>query len=388
MTTVAEAGPSASARVARLMAVSLGVAGLILTGLAAPTIAGEAHALAPWWTAATVILVTAASVQVIVFGAIGSPRSATVSFALLAAMILLGALVTPLAAPAGSLGFDPWVNDVFVIGAAAAAAGLPVPAGIGYLVVTLVVLTGDAMLLAQPEIREVLLLHHGQNAFYAALFTALALASRRAGRMLDDAVRSAVADVSAAAAAEARRAQRRRVEALIHDRLIVALLTFGRGDPTSDGRASREASRALRAIEELEDPAPVGDPTVRELAWRLQGMTTELDARIRFDYATGVGRVPARVAAAAAEAMSEAVRNSLRHAGARVSRQVSVDVDEKRVRVIVLDDGLGFEPSGVEPTRLGISEGILHRMALVGGRAEVVSRLGRGTTVVLEWCPS
>jgi signal transduction histidine kinase len=388
MTAAAEAGPSASTRVARLMAVSLGVAGLILLGLAVPTIIGESPMLAPWWTVMNIVLILGASVTVIVSGAIGRPRSTTVSFVLLAAVILFGALMAPFAAPAGTLTFDPWLNDLTVIGAAAAAAGLPVPAGIAYLVVTLAAFAGDAMLLAQPALREVLLLHHSQSLFYAALFTALAIASRRAGRMLDDAVRSAVADISTAAAAEARRAQRRRVEALIHDRIIVALLTFGRGDRAADDRASREASRALQAIEELEDPAPVGDPTVRELAWRLQGMTTELDARIRFDYATGIGRVPARVASAAEEAMSEAVRNSLRHAGDRVSRQVSVDVDERRVRVVVLDDGLGFEPTGVEPTRLGISEGIVHRMALVGGRAEVVSRRGRGTTVVLEWSPS
>jgi len=384
MTAAAGVGPSASARVARLMAVSLGIAGLILTGLAVPTIAGEAHALAPWWTASTVVLVTGASIVVIVLGARGGQRSTDAAFGVLAAVVLLGALLTPLAAPVGSLGFDPWINDVFVIGAAAAAAGLPTPAGVGYLTATLAVLAGDAVLLGEPAVRGILLLHHAQNLFYASLFTALAIAARRAGRMLDDAVRSAVAEVSASAAAEARRAQRRRVEALIHDRVIVALLTFGRGG-SPDDRAAREASRALRAIEELAHPAPLGDPTVREFAWRLQGMTTEADARIRFDYATGVGRVPAGVASAAAEAMSEAIRNSLRHAGDRVSRQVSVDVDERRVRVVVLDDGVGFDPDGVEPTRLGISEGIVHRMAIVGGRAEVVSRLGRGTTVMLEW---
>jgi hypothetical protein len=385
MTLVAEAGPSASARVARLMAVSLGVAGLILLGLAVPTIIGESHALAPWWTAANIVLVAGASAAVAVIGAAGSARATTISFVVLAAVLLVGALITPFAAPPGSLTFDPWLNDLTVIGAAAAGAGLPVPAAIGYLGVTLGVFLGDALLLARPELRELLLLHHCQSLFYAALFAALAVASRRAGRMLDAAVRSAVAEVSAAAAAEARRAQRRRVEALIHDRVIVALLAFGRGDRDVDDRAAREAGRALRAIEELEEPPPVGDPTARELAWRLQAMTTELDARIRFDYATGLGRVPARVAAAAEEAMSEAVRNSLRHAGDRVSRQVSVDVDERRVRIVVLDDGPGFEPAGVEQTRLGISQGIVHRMALVDGRAEVISRTGRGTTVVLEW---
>ncbi|WP_284255755.1 ATP-binding protein [Pseudolysinimonas kribbensis] len=85
--------------------------------------------------------------------------------------------------------------------------------------------------------------------------------------------------------------------------------------------------------------------------------------------------------------MSEAVRNSLRHGGerGRVLRQVTADVSDRRVRVVVLDDGVGFDAAAVDPTRLGIREGMIRRMALAGGRAEVVSRPGRGTTVVLEW---
>ena len=133
------------------------------------------------------------------------------------------------------------------------------------------------------------------------------------------------------------------------------------------------------------------DPTPVELAWHLQALTTELDARIRFDYTADEDvRLPADMAAAIAEAMSEAVRNSIRHGGPpdRVARQVSADLGRDVVRVIVLDDGVGFDPAAVESTRLGIRQGIEHRMALVGGRARVLSRPGRGTTVVLDWSRS
>jgi signal transduction histidine kinase len=171
--------------------------------------------------------------------------------------------------------------------------------------------------------------------------------------------------------------------------VIVALLAFGRGARVDDERAAREATRALTAIDELAAPTrPGDDPTPRELAWRLQGITTDLEAQIRFDYrAGGEGRIPAGVAMAVSEALSEAVRNSLHHAGARgrVLRQVTAQVTEERIRVVVLDDGVGFDPSVVDPTRLGIREGMVRRMAHVGGRAVVVSRPQRGTTVVLEW---
>ncbi|MFW8745192.1 ATP-binding protein, partial [Mesorhizobium japonicum] len=121
---------------------------------------------------------------------------------------------------------------------------------------------------------------------------------------------------------------------------------------------------------------------------RLQALTTELDAEIRFDYrADDEGRLPVAVAAAAAEAMSEAIRNSLRHAGTRghVARQVSVEVSDGALRIVVLDDGCGFDPGAVAATRLGIRKSIVHRMTVVGGGAQVVSQPGRGTTVGIEW---
>jgi signal transduction histidine kinase len=224
--------------------------------------------------------------------------------------------------------------------------------------------------------------------FYTAMFMALAIASRRAGRQLDAAIRSAVAEISAAAAAEARRAERRRIAGLIHDSVIVALLAFGRGAP-GEPRVVRQAQRALAAIEDLDaSAASTGDATSRELAWRLQAITTELGAEIRFDYtADDEGSVPAVVVEAAAEAMSEAIRNSLRHAGlpGQVLRQVTVTAWSRRLDIVVLDDGVGFDASAVSATRLGIREGIVRRMALAGGSAQVLSRPGRGTVVAIRW---
>ena len=393
--TTTVVGPSASLRVARLVAVSLGAAGIILFALDFALVVAQAHRIAAWWSIGSVAALVGASIAVTVFGAFGSPRATTVSFVVLAAATLLPALLVLVAAPPDGLGQQLWLGDLAVIGAAAAGAGLPIPAAIGYLVALIGALAAEAAVLVVPEVRLDTLMHLLQTLFYVSLIMALAMASRRAGRLLDLAVRSAVADVSAAAAAEARRAQRRRVEGLIHDTVIVALLAFGRGrDRAQDARASREAMQALAAIEELEAPAsasPAEDPTTRDLVWRLQALTTELEAQIRFDYDIhDLGLIPAPVAAAAGEAMSEAIRNSLRHAGPapRVARQVTVSAGGDRLRVVVLDDGVGFEPGAVDATRLGIREGIVRRMSLAGGQAQVLSMPGRGTTVVLGWSRS
>jgi two-component sensor histidine kinase len=387
--TAASERPVASLRVTRLVAVSLGLGGLILFVFDLSLVVGQARVFAPWWTVLSVVAVVGMGIAVGVIGALGGRRATIIAFRALAGAVLAVAVLALVALPRGGIGQEPWPADLLVIGAAAAGAGMPVPAAVGYLVALLGAFGAEALLVVVPAVRLDTLLHLCQSLFYAALIMAIAVAARRAGRLLDLAALSAAADAGAAAAADARRAQRRRVEGLIHDTVIVALLAFGRGTRDGDERAAREATRALAAIEELAGPTrPGDDPTPRELAWRLQAITTDLEAQIRFDYRAGEeGRIPAEVAMAVSEAMSEAVRNSLHHAGARgrVLRQITAQITEERVRVVVLDDGVGFDPAVVDPTRLGIREGMVGRMAHAGGRAEVVSRPQRGTTVVLEW---
>ncbi len=81
--------------------------------------------------------------------------------------------------------------------------------------------------------------------------------------------------------------------------------------------------------------------------------------------------------------VQEALTNVVRYAGAACA-SVTVIVAEGRVRALVEDDGVGFEP-GLVPARshLGI-EGMVERAHLVDGTVEVSSAPGAGTTVILE----
>jgi signal transduction histidine kinase len=387
---VAAAPVSATHRVERLMAVSLGFGGMLLLGLNLQPILETWTSYGVWWSAGAFVAMTVGSVGLAIAGMLGSPPALRAGFAVLSGALLLGVALAPLARVTPVIGSQlPWPIDVAVLGAAAAAAGFPVRAAIGYLIVLVGGLAALAALMPPPALREAALLHVLQTSFYASLFTAIAIASRRAGRLLDLAVESAVRDAREAAAAESRRIERRRVATLLHDTVIVALLAFGRGEPSSDARAAVEARRALDAVRGFEGPPPTtADPTAQELAWRLQALTTEMDAAIRFDYTVREGgRIPAAVAAALLEAASEALRNSLRHAGRGdgVARQVMVDGGADGIIVAVLDDGVGFDPAAVGATRLGIAQGIVRRMASAGGSGRVRSRPGRGTSVLLEW---
>jgi signal transduction histidine kinase len=83
---------------------------------------------------------------------------------------------------------------------------------------------------------------------------------------------------------------------------------------------------------------------------------------------------------------SEALSNALKHA--RPSRiEVSLTSEGEGTRVVIRDDGVGFDPDGVPttPGHLGLV-GMRERAELAGGRFAVTSAPGAGTTVDC-WIP-
>jgi len=80
----------------------------------------------------------------------------------------------------------------------------------------------------------------------------------------------------------------------------------------------------------------------------------------------------------------EAMQNALRHAQA--SRVVvRLDGDNGRLQLDVVDDGIGFDPQSAElrARRLGLTS-MEERARRIGGRLEVRSAKGQGTTVHLD----
>lgn len=91
--------------------------------------------------------------------------------------------------------------------------------------------------------------------------------------------------------------------------------------------------------------------------------------------------LPEEVETTVFRVVQEALTNVARHSGAgRAS--VLASVRGRRMRVVVEDDGRGFDPSA--PTgRLGLA-GMRERMELVGGELQIESAPGTGTTVIIE----
>jgi signal transduction histidine kinase len=79
----------------------------------------------------------------------------------------------------------------------------------------------------------------------------------------------------------------------------------------------------------------------------------------------------------------EALSNAARHAKARVAT-VRLDADEGTITVTVADDGIGFDPAAVPPSgHLGLAN-LRDRAARMGGSAQVDSRPGAGTRVIIR----
>jgi signal transduction histidine kinase len=197
-------------------------------------------------------------------------------------------------------------------------------------------------------------------------------------------------------AVEAQEAERARVARELHDesgQVLTALALHLRALEEDVGpgdvrerivemrRQLASASTGLRELATRLRPPAVEEhglaDAIEEQAAHLRrtGFQVEVDVRgLGADLAGEVQTVLFRV-------VQESLTNVARHSGAeRVS--VVVSAREGRVRLMIEDDGSGFDPAG--PTgRFGLA-GIRERVELLGGRLRIESSPGAGTAVVVD----
>ena len=203
-------------------------------------------------------------------------------------------------------------------------------------------------------------------------------AARRADALAAEAERARRASQVEAAV----RADERELANALHDTAATTLLMVGSGQvPAGAGWLEPQASRDLERLR-------TDGRRVPERADLVALMREDLDPvhiAVEFD---GPERLtlPFAVARAIADATREALNNVRRHAG--VDRAVvRLRADSGGVRLDVVDEGRGFPVDDVPATRRGLRHSVRGRMSRVGGSAKVVSAVGKGTVVRLEWCP-
>ena len=104
--------------------------------------------------------------------------------------------------------------------------------------------------------------------------------------------------------------------------------------------------------------------------------------RVDFTHRLPSRRLPPDVETTIFRIVQESLSNVRRHAGAGAVRVSLEQHGENGLRIVVHDDGIGFNPTSVAEDRFGL-EGIRQRAWLLGGEPVIESTVGGGTTVTV-----
>lgn len=232
-------------------------------------------------------------------------------------------------------------------------------------------------------------------------YRALDLESRERQQLLDQLVH-AQADLAAEQRRTGALAERTRLSREIHDSvgqglssinllLQAAEQSWERQPETARGHVATAAATARDGLDEVRrvvrDLAPAelsGTELPAALRRAVEQAAPGMPVEVRVD-GTPV-TVPPAVAAALVRTTRGALANVREHAGAhRVALTLTYHLDE--VVLDVRDDGRGFDPTQVRPsgTRGRGLAGVRDRAAELGGRADVESAPGEGTTVSVRF---
>jgi NarL family two-component system sensor histidine kinase YdfH len=149
-------------------------------------------------------------------------------------------------------------------------------------------------------------------------------------------------------------------------------------------RARMTLREARRAIQALRPAALEQSSLVDALGREVDEFAATTGMRAIFQINSGSPDVPSGAAQDILRIVQESLTNVARHAGAE-HVVVRLEARDDRLRVVVEDDGCGFDPDQVaeQPGSFGL-RGLKERAAHLGGELEVRSAPGRGTTVTLE----
>lgn len=284
----------------------------------------------------------------------------------------------------------PWIWGLCNLATAGAAIGMPDAIAAGYV---LVVSVAWALIRLTPAGGGVGLGRALQDSGYTfilglALLMVIVSLQHAAARV--DLLQSAAAARYAATTREHEaEKERAAVDALLHDSVMTTLLTAPRARTAKDRTLlTRMARNSLTVISDhtrdsRDTTQPVTAAQIRARFARLQeeiGTPMELAVDGPDDHS-----IPFQVTDALFAGTGQALINSIQHAGPGVTRRtVNVTWTATSVRVVVTDDGIGFNPDA-STERLGVRGSIIGRLTAIGGTATIDSAPGHGTRITMSW---
>jgi signal transduction histidine kinase len=195
-------------------------------------------------------------------------------------------------------------------------------------------------------------------------------------------------------------AERSRLARDLHDSVTQSLFAAGLQAEALLRRSEPLSPEALRSLEDLQRLTRTALAEMRTLLLELRptalaeswlgdllGYLVESSAaRSGTEIAlsvTGQRALPPDVTIALYRLVQEALSNVVRHARARRA-WVTLDCSSGDARLVVGDDGTGFDPSHVRPEQFGLRN-MRERAEAAGATLAIDSRSGRGTVVSVEW---
>ena len=188
--------------------------------------------------------------------------------------------------------------------------------------------------------------------------------------------------------------ERRKLERNLHDGAQQQLVAISVKARLAEGLLRKDPQKAATMLSELQGETTEALDTLRELARGIypplladRGLAAALEGQARRSVvpvhvdAAGLGRYPQETEAAVYFCCLEALQNVSKYANAS-GVEISIAADEGQLRFRVTDDGVGYD---AERTPLGSGlRNMADRLSALGGRLEIRSTLGHGTTVVGE----
>ncbi len=254
----------------------------------------------------------------------------------------------------------------------------------------LVVATGGAPLIQapfrEPGTYPTLYTEVIASFVFSLAFVSAAIAALRTGEVIDEVTAASHHAAATTAAVAARDLERGRFGALIHDGVMSTLLAASRL-----GAVKAVGVQAVSTLDQLNElgtgVTEPSDYAIDVAIAVIRNAASAVDQRLGVAATAATGcTLPGDVVRAMAAATAEAVRNACRHAGPGARRSLDITADSGDLRVVITDDGRGFDPAVVPPHRLGLAVSVRGRMRqVVGASADVASSPGAGTTITLRW---
>ena len=220
----------------------------------------------------------------------------------------------------------------------------------------------------------------------AAAVVALLLqnAAKQTDKANDEAITSAIKQASA----EAKAKESQRLDALVHDSVLTALISANNATTKEQAVAAGNlAKEALVKLEQIQQSDYATQSVyARDLFDSIQAASQRLDPQIEVrSTVDGNWALDPLVANALTEATIQAVQNSVLHAGRQASRELILKASGSELKLVIKDNGVGFRPNRIPQGRLGMKLSILGRVEAVGGNVRIASAPRAGTTIILEW---